>query len=199
MTTRKLLLATNNRGKVLEITDLLAGLDLVILTPLNLGIQLEVQEDGLTYEENAVRKAIAFHHASGLVALADDSGLEVDALGGNPGLHSNRFGPQPATDASRRCYLLEQLHTIPRPWLARFHATVAIAGAGDTIRISEGSCQGEIIPEERGNEGFGYDPLFLFPAIGKTMAELDMKEKNRVSHRARAIMDAIPFLEDIFK
>jgi XTP/dITP diphosphohydrolase len=196
---KQLLIATNNPGKVLEIKDLLAGLDLTLLTPADLGFNLDVPEDGLTYAENAAKKAVAFAQASGLPSLADDSGLEVDALGGKPGLHSNRFGPQPATDATRRRYLLEQLQNKPRPWRARFCATVAIAVPGREVKIVAGECEGEIIPEERGENGFGYDPIFLFPDLGRTMAELGLEEKNRLSHRARAVLNCIPILEEILK
>ena len=196
---KQLLIATNNPGKVLEIKDLLAGLDLTLLTPADLGFNLDVPEDGLTYAENAAKKAVAFAQASGLPSLADDSGLEVDALGGKPGLHSNRFGPQPATDATRRRYLLEQLQNKPRPWRARFCATVAIAVPGREVKIVAGECEGEIIPEERGENGFGYDPIFLFPDLGRTMAELGLEEKNRLSNRARAVLNCIPILEEILK
>jgi XTP/dITP diphosphohydrolase len=196
---KRLLIATNNPGKVLEIKDLLAGLDLTLLTPADLGLNLDVPENGLTYAENAARKAVAFAQASGLPSLADDSGLEVDALGGKPGLHSNRFGPQPATDATRRRYLLEQLQNKPRPWRARFRATVAIAVPGRELKIVAGECEGEIVPEERGESGFGYDPIFLFPDLGRTMAELGLEEKNRLSHRARAVLNCIPILEEILK
>lgn len=194
---KKLLLATNNKGKIREIKEILADLPLDLLTPADLGLALEVAEDGHTYAENAARKAAAFAAASGLPSLADDSGLEVDALGGRPGLHSNRFGPQPSTEASRRRYLLEQLQGRPRPWTARFRATIAIAVPGMDVRFSSGECEGEIIPAERGTGGFGYDPLFLLPNLGKTMAELDAKDKNRLSHRARALQNAIPILKEV--
>lgn len=193
----RLLIATNNKGKVLEIKDILADLGLTLLTPADLGLELEVAEDGHTYAENAARKAAAFAAASGLPSLADDSGLEVDALGGRPGLHSNRFGPQPSTEASRRRYLVEQLQGKPRPWTARFRATIAVAVPGREIKFASGECEGEIIPAERGTGGFGYDPLFLLPELGKTMAELESGEKNRLSHRARALQNAIPILKEI--
>jgi XTP/dITP diphosphohydrolase len=196
---RSLLIATNNQGKILEIRDLLCDLGLTLLTPQDLGIHLDVPEDGLTYAENAALKALAFFQASGLPSLADDSGLEVEALGAKPGLHSNRFGPQPATDATRRRFLLDQLRGKPRPWTARFHATVAIAAPNTEIQSASGECEGEIIPEERGTGGFGYDPIFLFPALGLTMAELGLEEKNRLSHRARAVLNCIPILEAIFE
>ncbi|MBN2386520.1 MAG: RdgB/HAM1 family non-canonical purine NTP pyrophosphatase [Anaerolineales bacterium] len=194
---RHLLIATNNPGKVREIQALLAGLDISLLTPAEIGLNLAVVEDGQTYAENASRKAIAFAQATSLVALADDSGLEVDALDGRPGLHSNRFGPQPGSEAARRRYLLEQLAGQPSPWRARFRATVAIAGPGREIHLTEGCCEGEIIPTEKGHNGFGYDPLFLIPALGRTMAELTPEEKNRLSHRALAVKAAIPLLQEL--
>lgn len=194
----KLLIATNNRGKLQEIRDLLGDLDITLIAPADIGLNLDIQEDGDTYAENAAKKALAFAKASSLIALGDDSGLEVDSLDGKPGLHSNRFGPQPPTDSSRRRYLLEQLKDKPHPWRARFRATVALAKPDGSIQLVTGSCEGEIIPEERGTNGFGYDPLFLIAELGKTMAELDMEEKNRLSHRARAVQNVIPLLKELF-
>ena len=195
----KLLLATNNKGKVAEIKALLGKTGLTLLTPAELGLALDVPEDGLTYAENATKKAAAFSQASGLIALGDDSGLEVDALGGQPGLHSHRFSPIPdATDADRRKYLLEKLAGAPRPWTAHFRATVAVVLPAGTARLTSGTCDGEIIPEERGSNGFGYDAIFFIPGIGLSMAELEMDEKNRLSHRALAIQNAIPILTEIF-
>ena len=193
---RSLLLATNNKGKVAEIKALLAGLDLVLLTPTDLGLSLELPEDGQTYAENAIKKALAFAQAGGMVSLGDDSGLEVDALAGQPGLHSHRFCPIPnATDADRRQYMLELLRGKPRPWTAHFRATVAIATPAREVKLATGQCEGEIIPQERGANGFGYDPIFLLPVLRRTMAELGMDEKNRLSHRARAVQNAIPILK----
>jgi len=198
----KLLMATNNQGKLVEIQALLKDLNLnaSLVTPEQIGLHLKVEEDGDTYAENAARKAVAFAQASGLLTLADDSGLEVDALGGLPGIRSARFAPQPgASDADRRVYLLKRLQGQPRPWTARFRCTVALcypnARAGEgKIQYAEGICPGEIIPEERGQNGFGYDPIFFLPELGRTMAELPMMEKNRISHRARAIRAAKPIL-----
>ncbi|HET7144464.1 MAG TPA: non-canonical purine NTP pyrophosphatase, partial [Anaerolineales bacterium] len=159
---------------------------------------LEVEEDGRTYAENAAKKAAAFAQASGLLSLADDSGLEVDALDGAPGLYSKRYSPKPnASDADRRAYMIENLRNKPRPWTAHFHATIAIAVPNKDVHVVDGKCYGEIIPAERGSGGFGYDPIFLFPELGRTMAELEMEEKNRLSHRARAVMIAIPMLKKI--
>jgi XTP/dITP diphosphohydrolase len=195
----KLLLATNNKGKVAEIKALLGGTGLTLLTLADLGLALEVAEDGLTYADNASKKAAAFSQASGYVALGDDSGLEVDALHGQPGLHSHRFSPMPgATDADRRNYLLEKLREAPRPWTAHFRATVAVVLPSGEAHVTSGQCDGEIISEERGSNGFGYDPIFFIPEIGFTMAELEMDEKNTLSHRALAIQNAIPILKVIY-
>jgi XTP/dITP diphosphohydrolase len=194
-----LLIASNNKGKTDEIKALLSDLSINLLTPADLGIALDVAEDGKTYAENASKKAAAFAHASGMIALGDDSGLEVDALGGQPGLHSHRFSSIPnASDGDRRKYLLERLGRHARPWAARFRATVAIVLPTGESYLATGQCEGEIIPDERGANGFGYDPIFFIPELGHTMAELEMKEKNRLSHRARAIQNAIPILNKVF-
>lgn len=193
-----LLVATGNLGKLREIRALLKGINLTLLTPKMVGIDLQVEEDGATYAENASLKAIAFARASGILTMADDSGLEVNALDGLPGIRSARFSPLPkATDADRRARLLDLLRSLPRPWTAHFHCTVAIATPTGTVTFAQGDCQGEIIPEERGTNGFGYDPIFFIPEIGLTMAELSMAQKNRLSHRARAVKAALPILHKI--
>ncbi len=208
----KLLIATNNQGKIKELHELLDELEIELITPSQIGLNLDVLEDGATYAENATKKALAFAQASGLISLADDSGLEVDALNGEPGLFSARYGTLPLnpeelggagggqnklSDGERRMYLLKQLHGKPRPWIARFRAVIAIAKDGN-VQLFEGICEGEIIPEERGSGGFGYDPIFLLPEFGKTMAELPMEEKNRLSHRARAVIKARGMLKELF-
>ncbi|MGE5376851.1 MAG: RdgB/HAM1 family non-canonical purine NTP pyrophosphatase [Bacteroidota bacterium] len=213
----QLLIATNNKGKIKELHDLLKDTAIQLVTPADIDLDLDVYEDGQTYAENASKKAIAFARASGLISLADDSGLEVDALGGAPGLYSARYGStegRKLSDAGRRQFLLQNLNDKPRPWTARFHATIAVAipeplwsQAARRLQIQElapglhtfeGYCPGQIIPEERGSGGFGYDPIFLLPELEKTMAELSMDEKNRLSHRARAVMNAKPVLEKLF-
>jgi XTP/dITP diphosphohydrolase len=192
-----LLLATNNIGKLREIQAILEDLRIQLLTPNDVGIQLDVVEDGETYAANAARKALAFARASNLLSLSDDSGLEVEALDGAPGLHSARFSPKPgATDADRRALLLQCLQVHSRPWRARFHCTVALATPDGWVSLAEGNCPGEIIPVERGHNGFGYDPIFLVVEKGLTMAELDMEEKNILSHRARAVRAAIPLIRE---
>ncbi len=195
----KLLIATNNNGKVIELQDLLKNTGIRLLTPADINLSLEVDEDGSTYAENSSKKALAFAQTSGLISLADDSGLEVDALDGAPGLHSARYSSQPAAkDADRRALLLQNLKDKPRPWKAHFHATLAIAKPTGEVVLAEGNCFGEIIPAERGSGGFGYDPIFFIPELNKTMAELDMLEKNHVSHRALAVMKAMPVLKKMF-
>jgi XTP/dITP diphosphohydrolase len=197
---KKILIATNNKGKVKELRDLLKDTSVELVMPADINLDLDVVEDGHTYAENATKKALAFAQASNMISLADDSGLEVDALDGAPGLYSARYSPKlGASDADRRAYLLENLKDKPHPWTAHFHATIAIATAEETVQLAEGNCYGEIIPEERGTGGFGYDPIFLFPELGKTMAELEMEQKNRLSHRARAVMNAMPILEKLFR
>jgi XTP/dITP diphosphohydrolase len=197
---KKLLIATNNKGKVIELQDLLKDTGIDLITPADINLIFEVEEDGTTYAENASKKATAFARASGLISLADDSGLEVDALDGAPGLYSARYHPRAgANDADRRAYMIENLKDKPHPWTAHFHATIAIAIPNQDVYIVEGNCYGEIISEERGKGGFGYDPIFLFPELNKTMAELEMEEKNRLSHRAKAVMNAIPFLKKIYQ
>lgn len=191
----KLLLATNNPGKLRELRAILADLPLELLAPADLGLDLDVPEDGTTYAENAAKKALAFARASGLPCLADDSGLEVDVLDGAPGLHSKRYAPNPgATDAERRAVLLQNLAGKPRPWTARFRATMAVAAPDGRVEWTEGVCEGQIIPQERGSGGFGYDPVFLLDGMTQTMAELPEETKNRLSHRARAARAAVPIL-----
>ncbi|MBN2550899.1 MAG: RdgB/HAM1 family non-canonical purine NTP pyrophosphatase [Anaerolineales bacterium] len=196
----KLLLASNNPGKLIEIQALLQDLEVELVTPALLGLELTVEENGQTYAENAALKGLAFARLSGMLTLADDSGLEVDALDGLPGLHSARFSPKPgASDADRRRYLLERLEGTPPPWPARFRCLIALVTPAGVVRSTEGVCSGEIISQERGQNGFGYDPIFLIPQLGRTMAELSMDEKNQLSHRARAVLAARPYLADYLR
>ncbi|HEX5807255.1 MAG TPA: non-canonical purine NTP pyrophosphatase, partial [Anaerolineales bacterium] len=157
----KLLIATNNQGKIKELHELLDDMGIELVTPAQIGLDLDVIEDGLTYAENAAKKAVAFAQESGLISLADDSGLEVDAINGEPGLYSARYGStdgKKLSDAGRRSYLIAQLQDKPQPWTARFHATIAVAVPNGETQLAEGRCEGQIIPEERGTGGFGYDP-----------------------------------------
>ena len=197
---QRLLIATRNPGKVHEIQSLLEDMEIALITPEMIGISLKVEETGDSYEENAALKAIAYAQLSNIVTLADDSGLEVDVLDGLPGIRSARFSPLlNASDADRRAYLLDLLRGHPHPWTAHFHCTVAIATPGKQLVYAQGNCPGEIIATERGTNGFGYDPIFLIPSVGLTMAELSMAEKNRLSHRARAVKASLPVLHALLK
>src|ERR1043166_4907252 len=154
---KQLLIATNNKGKVKEIQDLLKDMGIELVTPTQINLDLDVLEDGHTYAENATKKALIYFQASGLISLADDSGLEVNALDGAPGLFSARYGSPNGgklSDAERRAFLIRNLQGKPRPWTARFHATIAIALPSGKTYLAEGFCAGEIIPEERGTGGF---------------------------------------------
>lgn len=195
----KLLLATNNQGKLAELRSLLSGLDLELLSPADLGLELQVKERGLNYLENAVLKAAIFADAAQLWTLADDSGLEVDVLDGAPGLLSARYSPQPnASDKDRRLYLIKNLKGFPRPWKATFHSVIALVGPEGSPIVTRGTCLGDIIPEDRGHGGFGYDKIFRLAANGLTMAELTPAKKNQISHRAQAVAKLIPILETLF-
>lgn len=197
----RILLASTNPGKLIEIQAVLSDLPLELILPEEIGLRLQIEETGATYAENAALKARAYWQASGIITLADDSGLEVEALDGAPGVHSARYSPKPgAKDADRRAYLLEKLRGIPFPpgcpgWPAQFRCAVAIADLKGEVHLAEGRCPGYIIGEERGAHGFGYDPLFYIPRYGGTMAELGPEIKNRISHRARALQAARPILE----
>jgi XTP/dITP diphosphohydrolase len=192
----KLVLATENPGKVREFADLLAGLPLELVTAGQLGFELHAQEDGLSFTENAHIKAELYAQKTGLLALADDSGLEVAALRGAPGLFSARFHPSPdATDADRRTYLLSLLQGYPQPWKARFNCSVCLYEPGGQFWHTTGVCKGTIIPDERGENGFGYDRIFQMEGSNLTMAELSDQVKNTISHRAKAVRAIIPVIE----
>ena len=194
----KLLLATNNQGKLAELRSLLDGLDIELVTPADLGLNLQIEETGESYQENAILKAAGFAKASNLWSLADDTGLEVEALDGAPGLHSARYAPQPdATDRDRRLVLLRNLEEKPQPWKAVFRCVVALCGPDGSIITQEGTCPGEIIPDERGEGGFGYDSIFLLEVLQLTMAELSLVDKNNLSHRSRAVWKIIPALDEL--
>lgn len=176
---RELVIATGNVGKLREFRELLetTGLE---LRP----FEGDVEETGATYAENAALKAAAGLAATGLPTIGDDSGIEVAVLGGFPGLRSARLGP---TQAERTAILLEMLSGLPRPWHARFTCTIALAVPGHPIRHVEGERLGEVVPEWRGEAGFGYDPIFLIPELGVTFGELAATEKHRWSHRGAAV------------
>jgi len=195
---KTLLIASTNPGKLKEMRAILQDLRIDLVMPSDIGVNLDVKEDGATYLENAAKKAKAYCQASQLPTLADDSGLEVDLLGGEPGLFSARYLPKPgATDTDRRAFLVEKLSQFPHPWYAHFHCTAVIATPEGATHAHTGNCYGQIIAEERGSNGFGYDPIFYISELGRTMAELPDDEKNRISHRGLALLAAIPTLKRI--
>lgn len=192
----KLLMATRNAHKLVEIRQILAGHDIEILSLDDVsGLPDELPEDGDTFEANALQKAREAHAITGLLTCADDSGIEVDALDGRPGVHSKRFSPQ-GTDAGNNRYLLELLGDRDDR-TARYRCVLALVGEG-IERVADGRCEGRIGHEERGEGGFGYDPLF-WPdeAPGRTMAELTMDQKNAISHRGRAFRQLPALLADL--
>ena len=196
----KLLLATNNAAKVREYLLPLQGIPYDIVTLSDVGIDVVVSETGETMEENASIKARAYAVASDLTALADDSGLEVDALGGEPGVLSARYAGEGVSDRERLDFLLSKLSHVP--WeqrAARFRCVIAIATPKGAVELCQGECHGIIAFEPKGEGGFGYDPIFFLPELGKTMAELTIEEKNEISHRGKAARRARQILERVSK
>jgi XTP/dITP diphosphohydrolase len=199
--THALVVATNNRGKLEELRALLEGLPIEMLTLADVGAAgLTIVEDGATFEENAVKKARTVAEATTMLTIADDSGLEVDALGGLPGVRSARFAHERATDAENNATLLTRLEELDPPqsghFPARFRCVLALVDPyGAEPFLSEGRCEGAITRTPRGGGGFGYDPLFVVEGGDKTMAELASEEKNRISHRALACLRMRPILD----
>ncbi len=201
----RLVFATRNQGKLVELRELLAGMPLEVLSLDEVDASVpEVIEDGNTFAANAAKKAREVSRALGLPALADDSGLEVDALDGAPGVHSARYAGEPSDDEANNDKLLAALAQVPRPRrTARFRSVLALAhvtGAlGDQVITASGACEGEILTARRGTGGFGYDPLFYVPGLGATFAELGVGTKNQSSHRAMAMLAMKPHLIDYFR
>lgn len=192
----KLLLATTNQAKVREYSSLLQNIPFELVTPTELGITTEVDEVGESLEENAKLKATILASESQLLALADDSGLEVDALGGEPGRLSARYAGENASDKDRVNYLLARLKDVP--WderTARFRCIIAISTPDGKVEFCSGECPGIITFEPKGEQGFGYDPVFYLPELAKTMAELPPEVKNRISHRGQAARKVPQVLE----
>ena len=193
---RKILLATNNSGKLNEYRSLLKDIPVEFVSLADEGITTIVREVGKTFEENAILKASAFAAESGMIALADDSGLEVDVLGGEPGVRSARYAGEHTSDSERVAFLLSKLKDVPlEKRTARFLCVIAIATPHGEVKISSGECRGLISIEPKGEHGFGYDPVFLLPEFKKTMAELPPPIKNQVSHRARAARQVYSLLK----
>ena len=184
----RLLVATTNTHKIVEFRRLLDGLPYELVTPAGLGMALDVVESGATFRENAALKAHAFAAASGLPALADDSGIEVDALGGGPGLHSARYGGPGLSDDDRLRLLLRELDGVPdERRTCRYRVALVMAEPDGGEAGTEGTCEGRVAHEPAGRNGFGYDPIFYVPGLGRTVAELEPDEKDAISHRGRAV------------
>ncbi len=184
----KIIIGTKNRKKKAEIEAILDNLPVELLTLDDLPDAPDVVEDGKTFSENAVKKALTFANFSRMWVMADDSGLEVDALGNRPGVLSNRYAGEGATDAENIKKLLDELKDVPDDRrTARFRCAIALAKPGKALFVVEAQYEGVIIHEPRGNYGFGYDPVFLVPEYGKTFAELVPSIKNQISHRAQAL------------
>lgn len=194
----EIVLATRNRKKVDELRALLADMPVRVLSLSDFPDLPETPETGVTFAENAEIKAKAAAHATGRIALADDSGLEVDALGGQPGVYSNRFAGPGATDRDKYERVLDLLEGVPdEKRTARFRAAVAISTPDGETVVVEGTCEGRIAHEPRGEGGFGYDPVFFLPELGRTMAELTPDEKNSISHRGKAMRAAKDVLREM--
>jgi XTP/dITP diphosphohydrolase len=184
----EVVIATRNSGKLREIRQILAPLGLRILSLRDFPEIPEILEDGRTFAENAAKKATPVARLTRRVAIADDSGLAVDALDGRPGVFSSRYAGEGASDLDRYHKLLQEMAGVPLGQRAAvFVCAMAVASPEGKVEIVEGECRGEIASSPRGNEGFGYDPVFFFPDLQKTMAELEPEAKNRISHRARAL------------
>ena len=193
---RVLLLATTNRHKLEEYRAIFSGLPFRLLSLHDLQLNLDVEETGTTFTQNAEIKALAYAQASGMLSLADDSGLEIDALGGAPGVYSARFLGVEASYEERFRFILEQLKGLPQEQrTARFRCAITLAEPSKDYRTVEGVLEGQIADAPRGDHGFGYDPIFLVPESGKTTAELAPEEKNRISHRGQAARLAAALLK----
>lgn len=188
----KIAIATNNPGKLREIRDILGGFFDEALSLSDLGIDIDIEETGTTLTENALIKARTIRDLTGLPALADDSGLMVDALGGAPGVYSARYAGEEHDDKKNNALLLKNLEGKPRD--AKFCSVIALCYPDGRELTAEGSVRGVILEEERGTGGFGYDPLFFSPELGKTFAEATPEQKNSVSHRSRALRAMLELL-----
>jgi XTP/dITP diphosphohydrolase len=193
-----LLLASQNPGKLNEMRQLVAGLPLRVVGPRDLGILESPEETGSSFVENATIKARHYARASGLLSVADDSGISVDALGGGPGLYSSRFGGEGASDLERNRLLLERLRGVPPERRGAHFTSAVVAARGDEVVFSaQEEVHGRIAEETRGENGFGYDPLFFYPPFGRTFGEVPREDKDRVSHRGKAFARLRSFLEGL--
>ncbi len=193
---KELLVATRNKGKVREIADLLTPCDIKVISLLDLGPMPEIIEDGLTFRANAAKKAVIIARYTGGLVMGEDSGLEVDALHGRPGVYSARYAGVNATDESNNDLLLKELSGVRYDKrTARYRSAIALADKERLIDVVEGACEGIIAEERRGTNGFGYDPLFIVPSRQKTFGELPLAVKQTMSHRAQALRQFLKLLE----
>lgn len=195
---KKIVVATRNKGKIREIEAVLNGLPFQVLSLDEFPPVPDAVEDGATFEENAAIKALYYHKHTGYPCLADDSGLEVDALGGEPGVYSARYAGEECDDAANNAKVLEKLGDTPaEKRTGRFRCVLAFADEGKTLLTAEGSCEGIILRGPKGDGGFGYDPLFYVPDLKTTLADIPMEEKNKISHRGKALRNLVEKLRGL--
>ena len=193
---KKLVVATKNKGKIVELKRLLEGMNYEVLSMQDAGIDIDVVEDGTTFEENALKKAQEIAKISKTIVLSDDSGIEVDYLNGEPGIYSARFGGPELDDEGRNQLLLTKLAGVPdEKRTARYVCAIAVVFTDGSNVIIRDTCEGVINHKGVGDKGFGYDPLFYLPEYGKTMAQLDMDIKNKISHRGKALQKMVQELK----
>lgn len=184
---KRIVLATKNKGKIKEMRELLAPMNIEVLSLADFSPVDDAEENGATFAENAMLKARYYFAHTGTPCLADDSGLEVDALGGRPGVYSARYSGENATDAANNAKVLREMEGIEKDKrTARFRCAMALVGEGIEL-TTDGTCEGTLLTEERGQGGFGYDPIFYVPKFDRTLAEMSSEEKNSISHRGAAV------------
>ena len=184
---KRIVLATKNKGKIKEMRELLAPMNIEVLSLADFSPVDDAEENGVTFAENAMLKARYYFAHTGTLCLADDSGLEVDALGGRPGVYSARYSGEDATDAANNAKVLREMEGIEKDKrTARFRCAMALVGEGIEL-TTDGTCEGALLTEERGQGGFGYDPIFYVPKFDRTLAEMSSEEKNSISHRGAAV------------
>lgn len=195
---KQLVIASSNKGKIREIKEVLSDIDIEVL-PISDFQDIKIVEDGLSYLENATKKAEIVYNITGLPTLADDSGLEVFALQGAPGIHSSTFAGENATDLENNKKLIDLIKNIPEDKRGAKYKCVVVIKTKDNLAIFEGECSGKIITTPCGENGFGYDPLFFIPRLNKTMAQLPSDIKNKISHRGQALSKAKEYIKELIK
>lgn len=193
----RIVLATKNKGKIREMRELLAQMNIEVLSLSDFPPVNDAEENGATFAENAMLKARYYYAHTGIPCLADDSGLEVDALGGRPGVYSARYSGEDASDASNNAKVLQEMAGVEEEKrTARFRCAMALVGDGIELTTG-GTCEGILLAEERGSGGFGYDPLFYVPAFDRTLAEMSSEDKNSISHRGSAVRKMVDLIAEM--